>query len=209
MSWKIAIAAALVLAASATLAAPGDAQLRAGAAHFRSGRYAEALVQLKAAERLGAGAQARYYVGATLVKLERYDEALEAFLDATARAPAAKDALLAYYEALASHGARLYRRADALFAAIGAEAGPRIAEQARRAREELATVLKTVPKDGTVDWYLTRAEELARAGRAGVAALYAEEALALGRLQPSCHRCAEAERLARPPPPEVRPSGPR
>ena len=58
---------------------PGaDQHLLAGARLFRDGQYAEALVEFRVAQRLGSP-EASAYAGASLVKLERPEEAVEAF----------------------------------------------------------------------------------------------------------------------------------
>lgn len=128
-------AAALLLAFGLAAGGAGE-HLLAGATSFREGRYAEALVEFRVAERLGAG-EARAYAGATLVKLGRHEEAIEAF----AADAAGRDALLEYYRALALYGAGLYLSADEALAAVRERAGPRIAAHVRELRERIAAAL--------------------------------------------------------------------
>jgi len=104
----------------------------AGARLFRDGRYAESLVEFRVAERLG-DPDARGYAGAALVKLDRPEQAVEAF-ESPGAPPPGRDALLDHYHALACHETRLYLRADRLLERIGPRSGPRVAEQAARIR---------------------------------------------------------------------------
>jgi hypothetical protein len=165
----------------------------AGARLFRAERYAEALVEFRVAERLGS-AQARGYVGATLVKLDRPEQAVEAFEAPGAPAPG-DDALLDYYHALACHEARLYLRADRLLETIGARAGPRIGELARQVRADIAAALASPPSRAAIDWYLARCDDNA-AGHAALARAQCEEAAALGARRADRYGVAEAHSRA-------------
>ena len=168
-------AAALLCALTLSATGAGEAHLLAGARHFREGRYAEALVEFRVAEKLGAR-DAVAYAGASLVKLGRWEEAIEAFgPDERARS----DALLGYYRALACHGARLYVCADAALAAIQGRSGPKLAEQAAKIRAELAPKLASPAAPATVERYAARCVELRRAGRGVLADAYCREAAAL------------------------------
>ncbi|HZZ82901.1 MAG TPA: hypothetical protein VFE30_00020 [Anaeromyxobacteraceae bacterium] len=173
------IAAALSLALSMSLSAGGAGageHLLAGAGLFREARYAEALVEFRVAQRLGA-AEAAGYAGATLVQLGRPDEALEAFggPDAPAR-----DALLDYYRGLAAFDARLYLAADRALTSLGSRAGPRIAGQAARLRQEIATALSGEPPRTAVDWYLARCAEYRGQQREVLARAFCRESSELG-----------------------------
>jgi len=190
--------ACIVLLAWSTVAAAGGAfneHLLAGASHFRAGRYEAALVELQVAEKLGAGAQARWYIAATLSKLGRPEDALEAFLSAAAGDPGMRDVLLTYHEAVASQDARLYARADRLLSSVGSGGGPAIAEFAAKLRAQLAPLLQATPTHASVDWYLDRVAAN-RAGRPRLAALFAEEAARVAHRTPDCYRCADADKLA-------------
>jgi hypothetical protein len=165
------------IAIALALAAGGDDHVVAGARFFRDGRYAEALVEFQVARNLGAR-DAAAYAAASLVKLGHFEEALEAFADA---GPPGEDALLNYYRALACHGARLFARADAILAAIGDRAGPKLAEQASRIRADLAPKLAAPPDPATLAWYRQRCDELRRARRTALAELFCEEAAATER----------------------------
>src|SRR5258708_20102539 len=85
-----------------------DEHLLAGARFFRAGEFARALVEFRVAEKLGGPGEPSWYAAAALVKLGRPEEALEAFAQAEKVAPAARDALLDYYRALACYDAPLY-----------------------------------------------------------------------------------------------------
>jgi hypothetical protein len=185
---------------------PAEAHVVEGARLFRENRFAEALVEFRVAERLGAG-EARAYAAAALVKLERPEDALELF-EGPGGAITGEHPLLDYYHALACYGARLYLRADALLAGVGERTGPRIADQARRIRREIADALPAEPPKDGVDWYLARAADLAGAGRPVLARAYASEAVALGSRRPDRHGVAEAQALLAKLPPAAVVSGP-
>lgn len=177
--------------ASLLLAAPAaDEHLLQGARAFRAGRYAEALVEFKVAEKLGAGPDARAYAAAALVKLDRPEEAVELF----GPRPEA-DPVLEFYRALACYQSRLFTCADrALEAAMG-RFGPRVAEEARALRAQIQRTLSGEIQPQAVDWYLRHGEDALRAGQPGLGLLHAEEARALGGRRKDCHRCADAEAL--------------
>ena len=160
-----ALAAALALSST-----PGEAHLLEGARRFREERWEEALVEFRVAARLGEpGAGA--YAGAALVKLRRWDEAIEAFgPDGPAR-----DALMDYYRALACHGAGLYACADAILSTIGERAGPRLSSQAAEIRAALAPVLSAPPAAPVLEALSERCETFRRRGRDALASAYCRE----------------------------------
>ena len=170
----------------------GIEHLLAGARHFREGRFAAALVEFRVAERAGAGGEAIWYVAASLVKLGRAEEALEAFERAQAAAPDARDTLLTYYEALACYEARLYLCADALLAQVGKAGGPHVSAQAARVRRDIARALVQEPSRTAIDWYLTRASEAQATGRGALAGRYRAEAASLAARRADRYREAEA-----------------
>ena len=97
---------AMVALVSVWLAAPAtgdgaDSHLRAGAAHFRAGRYQEAVVEFKVACALGAGNECPWYIAAALTRAGRHLDALEAFEKAQQVAPESADALFLYYRGVA------------------------------------------------------------------------------------------------------------
>jgi tetratricopeptide (TPR) repeat protein len=170
-------AAALLCALSLSFSASeaGEEYLLAGASHFRESRYAEALVEFRVAEKHGAR-DAAAYAGACLVKLERWEEAIESFGPAET---AGRNALLDYYRALACYGARLYVCADAALAGIQGRSGPKLAEQAAKIRAELAPKLAQPAAPAALAWYAARCAERRSAGRDVVADAYCREAEAL------------------------------
>ncbi len=125
------------------------------------------------------------------MKLDRPEQALEAFESASAPPPG-RDALLDYYHGLAAYEARLYLRADRCFARAAEKAGPRIAEQAARIRADIAAMMRAAPGRDAVDWYLARCDELAAAGRRGLARAHCEEARDLGGRRADRHGVAAA-----------------
>jgi hypothetical protein len=168
---------AVASAAAADPARTADAHLLAGAEHFRAERFTEALVEFRVAEKLGAGGEATWYAAASLVKLQRPEEALEAFAIAERRAPEARDALLDYYRALACHAARLYTCADTVLRNVEQRSAGRIAAQARKVREGLRPVLGQLPGPETLAWYHARGQEALDAQRPSAAAAYFREAM--------------------------------
>jgi tetratricopeptide (TPR) repeat protein len=180
-----------LLAAAARPEATADEHMLAGARHFQAGRYAEALVEFRVAERIGDGG-ATWYAAATLVKLKRPEDAVVEFARAEAVAPAERDALFDYHHALGCYEARLYFCADRLLAAVGDESGPRIAAQARKIRADLAPLLSAPPAVASIDWYHAQAKAASDAGRPALATAYYEEAIALAALRPDRHRRHEA-----------------
>ena len=175
-------------------AAPPDAtpHLLQGARHFREGRFAHALVEFKVAQRLETGGEADWYIAASLVKLGRAEEALEAFAAARQSAPDARDVLLDYYHALACYEAKLYLCADTLLDAVGDVSGPRIGEQVRKLRSDIAALFRSTPTPASIDWYHQRAAQARASGRPVLAARYLEEAVRLAGRREDRHRLAEA-----------------
>src|SRR5262245_1629209 len=102
---RAAALAVLLVAATARAQSRADEHMLAGAQHFQAGRFTEALVEFRVAKRAGDPGAA-WYVAAALVKVARFDEALEEFARAQASAPAERDALMDYYHALACYESR-------------------------------------------------------------------------------------------------------
>jgi tetratricopeptide (TPR) repeat protein len=175
-------------------ATPPDAtpHLLQGARHFREGRFSNALVEFKVAQRLGTGGEADWYIAASLVKLGRSEEALEAFAAARRSAPDARDALLDYYHALACYETRLYLCADALLDAVGDASGPRVGEQVRKLRADIAALFRSAPTPASIDWYHARAAQARSARRPVLAARYLEEAARLAERREDRYRLNEA-----------------
>jgi hypothetical protein len=182
----LSVTLALILAS-----AGADEHVLAGARLFRDGRWAEALVEFRVAERLGSSG-ARGYSGAALVKLKRPEDALEAF-EGPGGPAAGVDPLLDYYHAQACWDARLYLCADRLLAGVGGRSGPRIGGEVAKARASIAALLASEPKPEAVDWYVARCEETARAGRPVLARAYCGEAKALGARRGDRRGVADAE----------------
>ena len=170
-----------------------DEHLLAGARNFRDGHFASALVEFRVAEKLGPAGDASWYAAACLVRLDRPEDAVEAFADAERRAPAMRDELFDYYRAVACHDARLYLCAEGLLARVGGRAGPRIRDEALKLRQRIAPVLGGEPAKSAIDWYYLRAEQSAK--RPLLVAAYLAEAAGLAA------RRADRYRAPRPPPP--------
>ena len=187
---------ALQLSLSAAGQPGAEEHLLAGASAFREARYDAALVEFRVAKALGVPGAAGY-AGATLVKLGRPEDAVEAFGDAPAEGD---DAILGYYRAMACYDARLYACADRLLADVGERAGPRIQEQARKARASIAAALSGEPSRGSVDWYIAACFESRGQNRLVLAGAYCDEAVALAGKRGDRYRLAEvaAQRAALP-----------
>jgi tetratricopeptide (TPR) repeat protein len=168
-----------VLSTAAVAGAGADEHLLAGARRFREGRFAEALVEFRVAQKLGHGGEAGWYSAACLVRLNRPDDALEAFAEAEQRSPRTRDELFDYYRAIACHDARLYLCADRLLRGVGDRAGPRIRDEARRLRAEVAAILRPEPARTAIDWYQKQARQAAQGGRPLIAKAYSDEAAGL------------------------------
>jgi len=160
-------------------ASPADEHLQSGARFFHEERYAEALVEFKLALKFGAGTSTQYYIAASLQKLSRADESVEAFAAAIVSAPRERDTVSDYYYAMACYEARLYRRADRLFADVEKHAGPKIASLARKVRADLAPQLMAQPSWAAVNWYLEHGISLHKKGYRAVAIAYLLEGLTL------------------------------
>ncbi len=163
------------------------AHLLAGARHFRDGRYGDALVEFRVAAALGTDG-ARAYAAASLVKLERFEEALDAFEGV----PRGQDALLDYYRALACYGAQLYGCAEEALAAIGDWGGPRIAAEVASLRQEVAARRGRSPGDEVIAWYAGRCAELKAKNRAALAVAYCRERAALETRRADASRTSRA-----------------
>ncbi|HZA51228.1 MAG TPA: hypothetical protein VE549_10835 [Myxococcaceae bacterium] len=187
----LALLGILVVVPSRAAGSAADAHLLAGAKHFRDGRFAEALVEFRVAERLGAEGEAVWYTAAALLKLGRAEDAVENFLRAQEVASGVGDSLLEYYRAMAMYEARLYLSADRILGRLAAEVGPRIAEQVREVRGRVATALSSVPDTAAIDWYLDRAQRAVREDRGRLAKAYVDEAQALSSRRQDRYRSAD------------------
>lgn len=172
----------------------GDEHLRLGAAHFRAGRFAEAVVEFKVARELGAGDEGLWYVAAALTRAGRTLDALEAFEEAFEAAPRTADALFLYYRGVACSEAQLLVCAAASFELAARSAGPKVAEQARRLAAEAARVLAAEPPRAAIDELLSRAAQAGRAGRPRLSAAYAREAGALAARRADSFRAPDGGR---------------
>jgi hypothetical protein len=180
------IATGLALALAIAAGPAADEHALAGAGAFRDGRFEVALVEFRVAEKLGARWVGEY-TAATLVKLGRPEEALEAF----AASPPGADDLLDWYRALACYGARLYVCAGRLLASLD-RAGPKAAAEAGKLRAEIGRALAPEPTPASIDWYLARCEQRRGEGRSVLAAAYCREAADLGGRRSDRHGVARA-----------------
>jgi hypothetical protein len=184
---------ALLLAAEPSVPA-SEAHLVAGAEAFRAESYEKALVEFRVAEALGS-AEASWYAAASLLKLGRAEDAVEAFALAERSNRGAADALLEVYRGQACYAAQLYLCADRWFESAAARAGPRLAPQLKALRAQIRDALEPGQLDAAIDRRLARAAEL-QASRPVLALAYAEEASGLASRSPTRHRQGEAATLA-------------
>lgn len=155
---------------------------------FKAARYDEALVELRLVARApDAPADLSFYLGPTLYKLGRYDEALAVFLASRA----APDALTDFYRGQTYYQLRLFRKARAVFAELGARGlGPALRDAADRYVAAVDAAYHAPPAAGAIDYYL--AEGTQRAARdPAVAAEYLDEARQVEALAAEPHRHAE------------------
>ena len=165
----------MLLASTLSVAGAGDEQLLAGARHFREGRYGDALVAFRVADALGAEG-ARGYAAVSLVKLDRFEEALEAF-DGV---PKSDDALLNFYRAIACYGAHLYACADEILKGLGGRGGPKITGEVASLRRDVAAQRAQSPADDVIAGHARRCAELRVQKRSALADAYCRESAALG-----------------------------
>jgi len=193
VSVRSGVMLALLLAADAGTPA-SEAHLVAGAEAFRAEAYEKALVEFRVAEALGS-TEAPWYTAASLLKLGRAEDAVEAFVLAGGSARSAGDALLEVYRGQACYAAGLYLCADRWFESASTRAGPRLAPQLRDLRAAIRDALRPEQLAPAIDRLLARATELA-VTRPALAWAYADEAVGLSARSPTRHREAEAMALA-------------
>jgi hypothetical protein len=155
---------------------------------FKDGRYDEALVELRLVARAAdAPADLAFYLGPTLYKLKRYDEALVVFV--TSRA--APDALTDFYRGETCYQLRLYRKARAVFAGLRARGlGPALDDAAGRYVAAVDAAYKLAPAPASIDYYLAQGLELAARDPA-LAGEYLDEARQVEALAAARHRRVE------------------
>lgn len=187
------VALALLLAAEPGVPA-SEPHLIAGAEAFRVEAFEKALVEFRVAEALGS-TEASWYAAASLLKLGRAEDAVEAFVLAERGTRSAGDALLEVYRGQACYAARLYLCADRWFESAASRAGPRLAPELKALRAAIGDALQPEQLAPAIDRILARASELSGT-RPILAAAYADEAVALSARSPARHRAAEATALA-------------
>jgi hypothetical protein len=111
----------------------------------------------------------------SLVKLDRFEEALEAF-DGV---PKSDDALLNLYRALACYGAHLYACADEILKGLGDRGGPKITAEVVSLRRDIAAQRAQSPADDAIAWHARRCAESRAQKRPALADAYCRESAAL------------------------------
>ena len=194
-----AIAALVVtVVAASAFGQDADPHLRLGAAHFRAGRFEEAVVEFKVARELGSVGETHWYIAAALTRAGRHLDALEAFAKAEEEAPQSADALFLYYRGVACSEAQLVVCAAGSFELAAQSAGPKVAEQARRLATEASALLAAEPPHEAIDELLLRAVAAARKGRARLSATVAREAAELASRRADRWRALEAQKFLDP-----------
>jgi tetratricopeptide (TPR) repeat protein len=127
---RVCLAFAVLLCCATISRADGvNEHLLAGARAFRAQRYDVALTEFRLVERGGGAADLAIYLGPTLYKLGRLDEARQVL--ARAHRSGSVDAVAEYYLGLAWYRLGLVRLARSVFVSIDArDAGPKLAEGA-------------------------------------------------------------------------------
>lgn len=184
---------ALLIAAEPAVP-PSETHLVAGAAAFRAEAYEKALVEFRVAEALGS-TEASWYAAASLLKLGRAEDAVEAFVLAERSNRGATDALLEVYRGQACYAAQLLLCADRWFESASARAGPRLGPQLKALRAAIRDALQPAQLDSAIDRLLERAARL-QEPRPALAFAFAEEASGLAARSPGRHRQGEATALA-------------
>lgn len=184
------------LAAPAT-AADGAAHLLSGAAHFRAGRFEEAVVEFKVARQLGAAKECHWYIAAGLTRAGRLLEALEAFEHAQELAPESADALFLYYRGVACSENQLVACAANSFELASKTSGPRVSRQARSLAAEASALLATEPPRSAIDALIARGTQHLNEGRPLLARVFGREAARLAAHRVDRFREAEASAVGR------------
>jgi tetratricopeptide (TPR) repeat protein len=191
---------ALLWSSLTSAAAWGDetstsARLMAGVRAFQGGDYERALAQFRAVARAAdAPADLAFYLGPTLYKLARYEEALEVFADA----PAPLDPLTELYLAQTRYQLHLYRGARASFQAARAHGlGPRLDGLTGAYLATIDALYAHLPGREVAARYLETGHARLAVGRPVLAAAYLQEALEVARLSgPGADDLARASQIA-------------
>jgi len=143
------------------------------------------------ASRLGAGGDASWYAAATLVKLQRPEDALEAFAPRSAplpRPPTRCSTTTGRWRAT-TRGCSSARTPCWTKSAIDRPAHRRPGAEDARGHRRAPDLRASVD---SIDWYHSRGEGAAQGRPHALAALYYREASALAARRPDRHRQAEA-----------------
>jgi tetratricopeptide (TPR) repeat protein len=155
-------------------AAPTPSRLLEGVRAFQARDYTAALADFEAvAQEPGAPPDLAFYLGPTLYKLGRYQDALAVFL----AAPMRGDALANFYLGQTYYQLGLYRKARLTFMTLRARGlGPRLAAAAETYVALIDALYAVPPARAAIEAYRAEGQRLLDAGRPALAAEYAEEA---------------------------------
>ncbi len=145
--------------------------LLAGVRAFKAAHYEEALVELRIVARApDAPEDLAFYLGPTLYKLGRYQDALDVFLGSTA----ARDTLTDFYLAQTYYRLALYRSARSVFADLRTRGlGPALDAAAGEYVAEIDRGYARAPQPVVVEAYVAQGVAIANPR---VSAAYLEEA---------------------------------
>jgi tetratricopeptide (TPR) repeat protein len=167
-----AVTIACLLAWSVSAAA-APARLLDGVRAFQAGDYPRALAEFEAVARApDAPPDLAFYIGPTLYKLGRYEDALAVFLGAGG----ATDALSGFYLAQTYYQLHLYRKARAVFIGLRGGLGPRLGAAADTYVSLIDALYAARPPESAIAAYRAEGQRLRAAGQEAVAAEYLEEA---------------------------------
>lgn len=187
-----ALCVAVLIGLCATAYGQGEAassttprHLLAGVRAFKAAHYEEALVELKIVSRAAdAPDDLAFYLGPTLYKLGRYQDALDVFLGSMV----ARDTLTDFYLAQTYYRLALYRSARSVFADLRTRGlGPALDAAAGEYVAEIDRGYAQRPSPVVVEAYLAQGLALADAR---VSAAYLEEARQVDELA-ATHRADE------------------
>ncbi len=181
----------VLLTSALAFAQESDAHVLAGARAFRSGQWADALVEFRVALKLGAAASVHWYEGAALSRAGRFDEAVGSFELAFELAPAARDPLLDYYRALSCYELRLWGCVLEVTAELERTGGPRVQQQVKAMADQAKQLLATEPPKDAIDACFTRSRD---AASPSLARAWLREAARLGLRRADGYRNEEAGR---------------
>lgn len=158
-----------------------------GIRHFQAGDHAAAMVEFKvAALDQPNNGEARYYLGAALLQLERPLEAYAALSRGLFQSPELADHLASHYLGMAAYAVRAHLVASRHFAAAISHAPSSKLVQTARARvDAIAALHASAPERGVAAWYHERGLERLVEAKPWEAEPYLSECVAIWQRWPA------------------------